>query len=59
MIGMLNNYQLYHNSRGSDCATNWFRRRNRDKRQALCNWSNADMQSANNQTISQFVLDVN
>ena len=27
-----------------------------DKRQASCNWSNADMQSANDQTLSQFVL---
>ena len=51
MIGMLNNYHLHHDSRGSDCARNWFRRQNRDKRQALCSWSNADMQSANDQTI--------
>ena len=30
-----------------------------DKRQALCNWSNADMQSASNQTISPVALDEN
>ena len=25
MIGMLNNYHLHHDLRGSDCARNWFR----------------------------------
>ena len=59
MNGMLNNYHLHHDLRGSDCTTIWFRRQNHDKRQALCNWSNADMQSANDQTISKFVLDGN
>ena len=54
MIGMLNNnYHLHHDLWGSDCARNWFRQQNRNKRQALCNWSNADMQSANDQTISK------
>ena len=56
MIGMLNNYHLHHDSRGSDYARNWFRRQNRDKRQTLCNWSNADMQSANDQTISKICV---
>ena len=59
MIGMLNNYQLPNDLRGSDCTTNWFRRQNRNKRQALCNWTNADMQSANDEMISKFVLDGN
>ena len=56
-IGMLDNYHLHHDLRGSDCATNSFRQQNRDKRKALCNWSNADMQSANDQTLSPVALD--
>ena len=42
---------------GSDCARIWFRRQNRDKRQALCNWSNADMQSATIKQYQKFALD--
>ena len=59
MIRILNNYHLYHDSRGSDCARNWFRRQNRDKRQALCNRSNADMQSATIKQYQKFSLDGN
>ena len=36
MNGMINIYHLRHNSRGSDCAINEFRRQIREKEHALC-----------------------
>ena len=59
MIGMLNIYPLRHDSLRIDCAMNSFRQQTRDKRNALCNCSNAVIQSENDQTSSQFALDGN
>ena len=59
MNGMLNIYHLRHDSLRIDCAMNSFRQQTRNKRHALCNCSNANIQSENDQTLSQFVLDVN
>ena len=59
MIGMLNIYHLHHDSQRIDCAMNSFRRQTRDQRHALCNCSNADIQSEKDQTLSQVVLDGN
>ena len=57
MVYIISKFVCTYNMTWSDCATNWFRRQNRNNRQALCNWGNADMQSANDQTILQSVLD--
>ena len=58
MIGMLSIHHLRHYSRrNDDCAIILFRRRTHDRRPALCNCSNADMQSTNDKTLSAFVLD--
>ena len=59
MIGMLSIYHLCHNSLQIDCTMNSFRRQIRDKRHALCNCSNAIIQSENDQTLSQFALEGN
>ena len=59
MIELLNIYYLHHDLHGSDCTMNSFRQQTRDKRHALCNCSTPGMQSANDQTLSHFVLDGN
>ena len=59
MIGMLNIYHLRHDLQRIDCAMISFRRQTHDQRHALCNCSNADIQSEKDQTLSQVVLDGN
>ena len=43
-------------TRTLDCAIISFRQRTHNRKPALCNCSNADMQSKNDQTLSPFVL---
>ena len=50
MIGMLNIYHLRHDSLQIDCTMNLFRQQTCNKIHALCNCSNANMQSENDQT---------
>ena len=59
MIGMLNIYHLCHDLQRIDCTMNSFRQQTRDQRHALCIFSNADIQSEKDQTLSQVVLDGN